>query len=117
MASPRPSSWQRTSSRRPDPEPVILKRDGHVIFSPLKPPMEMKFWNIRSLDQLKRSLMSWLEGDYQPGEVIRRIQRLRTRFSFETGETIRWWVEVESDIDCIQMMHGSDDIVLTVVIS
>lgn len=79
--------------------------------------MEMKFWNIRSLDQLKRSLMSWLEGDYQPGEVIRRIQRLRTRSSFETGETIRWWVEVESDIDCIQMMHGSDDIVLTVVIS
>ena len=61
--------------------------------------------------------MSWLEGDYQPGEVIRRIQRLRRSISFETGETVCSWVEVESDIDCIQMMHGSDDIVLTVVIS
>ena len=77
----------------------------------------MKFWNIHSLEQLKRELMSWLKGEYKPGEVIRRIQRLRTRTSLETGETVRWWDEVENNIDVIQMMHGSDDIVLTVVIS
>src|ERR1043165_4702410 len=99
MASPRPPSWQRSSSKRPDPEPVILRRDGHVIFSPIKPPLQMKFWNIHSLEQLKRELMSWLEGEYKFVEVIRRTQRLRTRTSLETGETVLLWDEVENNID------------------
>ena len=60
--------------------------------------------------------MSWLEGEYKPGEVIKRIQRLITRTLLETGETVRWWDEVKKNIDVIQMMHGLDDIVLTVVI-
>src|SRR3954465_10046764 len=107
---PRRSTW------RIEPEPEYRRRNEHVIFSPVKPPMAVMFWNISSVEQLKRTLMSFLEGEYESGEQIRSIKRLKTRVDAVTGATISFWNNVEYDNYCIQMMHGPNDIVLTVVI-
>lgn len=96
---------------------IIFKRDGYVCFSAIKPPIKMKFWNIHFMDHLKRSLIRWLDGEFEDGEVIRRIQRRRTTTSIVTGQPECWWNEVKNDNDVCVMMHGSDEIVLTVVIS
>ena len=48
---------------------------------------------------------------------IRRIQRKRTTTSHATGRPNVWLEEVKTDSDVMLMMHGSDEIVLTVVIS
>ena len=50
------------------------------------------------------------------GEQIRRIQQRRTATSLATGRPNVWLEEVKIDNDVILMMHGSDGIVLTIVI-
>ena len=77
----------------------------------------MKFWHIHSMERLKRELMRWLDGDIVEGEKIRRIQQRRTTTSHVTGRPNVWLEEVKTDIDVMLMMHGSDEIVITVVIS
>ena len=69
------------------------------------------------MERLKRELMRWLEGDIEDGEQIRRIQRRRTTTSLATGRPNFWLEEVKTDSDVMLMMHGSDEIVLTVIIS
>ena len=51
------------------------------------------------------------------GEKIRRIQRRRITTSHATGRPNVWLEEVKIDSNVMLMMHGSDEIVLTVVIS
>ena len=97
--------------------PMIFSRDGYVIFSATKPAMKMKFWHIHSMERLKRELMRWLDGDIAEGGKIRRIQRRRTTTSHATGRPNVWLEEVKTDSDVMLMMHGSDEIVLTIVIS
>src|SRR4051812_29703793 len=111
MSRIKPDGYHRTSMKRPDPELEYRIREGDVVFSPVKSPMPVKFWNIHSIDQLKRTIMSFLEGEYKPGKVIRRIQRVRKMTSLETGKTKRWWDKVEGDIDFVLMMHETYDIV------
>ena len=67
--------------------------------------------------KLKKELMRWLEGEIEVGDEIRRIQRKRTTMNFTTGQPRIWLEEVKTDIDVIAMMYGSDEIVLTVVVS
>ena len=97
--------------------PEIFTRDGYVFFSPIKPPIKMKFWHIHSMERLKRELKLWLDGDIPDGEQIRRIQRRRSATSLETGRSRTWLEEVEGDRDVMMMMHAPDDIVLVLVIS
>ena len=96
---------------------MIFTRDGYVIFSATKPPMKMKFLHILSMERLKREFMRWIEGDIEVGEHIRRIQRKRTTTSLVTGRPQSWLEEVKTDRDVMLMMDGSDEIVLTVIIS
>ena len=96
---------------------MIFTRDGYVIFSATKPAMKMKFWHIHSMERLKRELMRWLDGDIAEGEKIQRIHRKRTTTSHATGRPNVWLEEVKTDSDVMLMMHGSDEIVLTIVIS
>ena len=67
--------------------------------------------------KLKKELMRWLEGEIEDGDEIRRIQRKRTTMNFATGQPRIWLEEVKTDVDVIAMMYGSDEIVLTVVVS
>src|ERR1051325_1480012 len=97
--------------------PYIHTRDGYVVFSATKPPMKMKFWHIFTMAKLKKELMRWLEGEIEDGDEIRRIQRKRTTMNFATGQPRIWLEEVKTDVDVIAMMYGSDEIVLTVVVS
>src|ERR1044072_7847657 len=97
--------------------PYIHTRDGYVVFSASKPPMKMKFWHIFTMIRLKKELMRWLEGEIEVGDEIRRIQRKRTTMNFATGQPRIWLEEVKTDVDVIAMMYGSDEIVLTVVVS
>ena len=77
----------------------------------------MKFWHIFTMTKLKKELMRWLEGEIEDGDEIRRIQRKRTTMNFATGQPRIWLEEVKTDVDVIAMMYGSDEIVLTVVVS
>ena len=97
--------------------PYIHTRDGYVVFSVSKPPMKMKFWHIFTMAKLKKGLMCWLEGEIEVGKEIRRIQRKRTTMNFTTGQPRIWLEEVKTDVDVIAMLYGSDEIVLTVVVS
>src|ERR1044072_5513855 len=97
--------------------PYIYTRDGYVVFSASKPPIKMKFWHIFTMTKLKKELMRWLEGEIEDGDEIRRIQRKRTTMNFATGQPRIWLEEVKTDVDVIAMMYGSDEIVLTVVVS
>ena len=54
---------------------------------------------------------------HRGGGKIRRIQRRRTATSLVTGRPNVRLEEVKTDSDVMLMMHGSDEIVLTVVIS
>src|SRR3954470_10522158 len=117
----RPDGTHRTTDppppvRRLDYQPPIVRRNGYVIFSAVKPPMQVMFWNIQSMDQLKRTLLRFLEGEWSQGEQIRSIKRLRTRGGVFL-ERQRWWETMEDDIQCTLMMEDREDIVLTVVIS
>ena len=96
---------------------MIFTRDGYVIFSATKPAMKMKFWHIHSMERLKRELVRWLDGDIAEGGKIQRIQQRRTTTSHATGRPNVWLEEVKPDSDVMLMMHGSDEIVLTIVIS
>src|ERR1051325_9849329 len=97
--------------------PHIHTRDGYVVFSVSKPPMKMKFWHIFTMVKLKKELMCLLEGEIAVGEETRRIQRKRTTMNFATGQPRIWLEEVKTDVNVIGMMYGSDEIVLTFVLS
>ena len=56
-------------------------------------------------------------GRHRGGGEIRRIQRRRTTTSLATGRPNFWLEKLKTDSDVMLMMHGSDEIVLTVVIS
>ena len=87
---------------------MYLRRWGKVIFSRNKPPMDMLFWNICSLEQLTRELNRWLEGDIPEGEKIRSIERYDFRFG---------WVKIKNDKQAREMMFGVNEIQLIVAIS
>lgn len=61
----------------------------------------------------------WLDGEINEGEKIRKIERLVSYISIadENNPIQRMWVRVKDDDDVKDMMSGSDDIVLMVVIS
>ena len=98
---------------------MIVKRDGHVCFSATKAPIKMRLWNIQTLEHLERSLKMWLDGEINEGEKIRKIERLVSYISIadENNPIQRMWVRVKDDDDVKDMMSGSDEIVLVVVIS
>lgn len=50
------------------------RRYEHVIYSNVKPPMRMLFWNIQSFEQLERNLVRWLDEEINDGERIRSIE-------------------------------------------
>src|SRR3954466_10502488 len=117
----RPDGSHRTSEpsppvRRLNYQPDVRRRNGYVIFSAVKPPMQVMFWNIQTMEQLKRNILRFLDGEFVPGEQIRSIKRLRTRGGVFL-ERQRWWETMEDDIQCTLMMEDREDIVLTVVIS
>ena len=61
----------------------------------------------------------WLDGEINEGEKIRKIDRLVSYISIadENNPIQRMWVRVKDDDDVKDMMSGSDEIVLVVVIS
>ena len=98
---------------------MIVKTNGHVIYSATKPPMKMCFWNLQSFEHLEKSLKSWLDWEVNDGEKIRSIERLVSYISIadDNNDMQRMWVRVRDDNDVRDMVFASDDIVLIVVIS
>lgn len=52
-----------------------MNHNRHVIYSRVKRPMKMLFWNIQSFEQLERNLICWLDRGISDGERIRCIER------------------------------------------
>lgn len=53
----------------------LHRRQGKMIYSREKPPMEMLFWNICSFEQQKRKLIHWLDRDIPEDKKNRSIKR------------------------------------------
>lgn len=87
---------------------MIRCRKGIVVYSRVKPLMEMLFWNIQSVEQLHRNLIRWLDGEIPEDERIRSIERLNFQ---------RRWVRIRTDRDVREMMFRPTEIHLIVVIS
>lgn len=100
---------------------MIIKRGGHVFFSATKAPIKIRLWNIQTVEYLDRSLKLWLDGEINEGEKIKKIERFVSYISIadENNPIQRMWVRVkdDDDDDVKDMMFGSDEIVLLVVIS
>lgn len=73
----------------------IIKRNPVIVFSPTKPPMNIRLWNVQTFEHLQRSLIRWLDIDILEGEKIRRIERLVTNHN-QNGE-VRFWDAVKTD--------------------
>jgi hypothetical protein len=93
----------------------IHKRNADLIFSVIAPSIQIRLWNIESLESLNRTLDRWLEGEIADGERIRRIQWLESTFN-QNGE-VRLWVDIKTDRDVRRMVHNMFKIILMVVIA
>ena len=101
-------------SSTPLPKFSLIKRDAHVIFSTIKPPVKIKLWNMQTFEHFQRHLIRWLEGDIPEGEQIRKIQRqiiVRNKNRITNS-----WKTVRNDVDLLMMMIGPDDIMLIVCV-
>lgn len=94
-------------------------RYEHVIYSNVKPPMRMIFWNIQSFEQLERNLIYWLDWEINDNKRIRSIERLISYISIteDNNGVQRIWVRVKDHSDVRAMMSGGDDIIFIIVIS
>ena len=54
----------------------VRRRYGKVIYARDKPQLLMLFWNITTLDQLKRELVRWLDGKIPEGEKLEVLRDL-----------------------------------------
>ena len=96
---------------------MIFSRDGYVIFSATKPTMKNEILAHSLHGASEAGVDAVARWRHRGGGKIRRIQRKRTTTSHATGRPNVWLEEVKTDSDVMLMMHGSDEIVLTVVIS
>lgn len=92
--------------------PPIHRRKAHVIYSAVKPPIEIFLWNISTYEKLVDTLMRQLEGEIEKKDKIRRVQNLFTHFGNH-----RVWGEIKTDDQVMRMMNQRENIQMIVVVA